>query len=68
MPPSTSVTPDILRVACFLLEFAERFACVGWPLDLVTLPIGRGDIADYLSLSLETMSRSFSCLKKKSIL
>ncbi len=34
------------RVACFLLEFAERFTRVGWPTDPMTLPVGRGDIAD----------------------
>ena len=56
------------RVACFLLEFAERFARVGWPVEPMTLPVGRGDIADYLGLSLETASRSFSRLKKMGIL
>ena len=56
------------RVACFLLEFAERFARVGWPLDPMILPVGRGDIADYLGLSLETVSRSFSRLKKSGVL
>ena len=56
------------RVACFLLEFAERFARVGWPVDPMTLPVGRGDIADYLGLSLETVSRSFSRLKKSGVL
>ena len=56
------------RVACFLLEFAERFSCAGWSVDPLTLPVGRGDIADYLGLSLETVSRSFSRLKKKGIL
>jgi CRP/FNR family transcriptional regulator len=34
----------------------------------MTLPVGRGDIADYLGLSLETVSRSFSRLKKMGIL
>jgi CRP/FNR family transcriptional regulator len=56
------------RVACFLLEFAERFARVGWPVTPMTLPAGRGDIADYLGLSLETVSRSFTRLKKSGVL
>jgi CRP/FNR family transcriptional regulator len=56
------------RVACFVLEFAARFARAGWPVDPMTLPVGRGDIADYLGLSLETVSRSFSRLKKAGVL
>jgi CRP/FNR family transcriptional regulator len=56
------------RVACFLLEFAGRFARAGWPVNPLTLPVGRGDIADYLGLSLETVSRSFSRLKKTGVL
>ena len=56
------------RVACFLLEFTARFARVGWPVEPMSLPVERGDIADYLGLSLETVSRSFSRLKKAGVL
>jgi CRP-like cAMP-binding protein len=54
------------KVGAFLLHLAERLA--GRPADRVILPISRYDIADYLALSVETVSRALTSLKRSRII
>jgi CRP/FNR family nitrogen fixation transcriptional regulator len=52
------------RVAAFLLEMSERQA----GLRRIELPMSRTDIADYLGLTIETVSRVLSRLKQKGVI
>jgi CRP/FNR family nitrogen fixation transcriptional regulator len=52
------------RVAAFLLEMDHRLTAAG----VMALPMSRRDIADYLGLTLETVSRALSHLHGKGIL
>lgn len=54
----------VQRLAAFLLDMAERQG--GLP--QVELLMSRGDIADYLGLSLETVSRVFSRLRGRGVI
>jgi CRP/FNR family nitrogen fixation transcriptional regulator len=52
------------RVAAFLLEMDRRLTAAG----VMALPMCRRDIADYLGLTLETVSRALSALHDQGIL
>jgi CRP/FNR family nitrogen fixation transcriptional regulator len=52
------------RVAAFLLEMDRRLTAAG----IMALPMCRRDIADYLGLTLETVSRALSVLHGQGIL
>ena len=51
------------RVASFLIQLSRRAARLGWPANPIILPMTRADIADYLGLTIETVSRTMTRLK-----
>ena len=55
---------SVERVAAFLIEMSERQG----GLAQIELPMSRTDIADYLGLTIETVSRVFSRLKQKGVI
>jgi CRP/FNR family transcriptional regulator len=51
------------RLASFLLAWIEPARLAG-----TRLPMGRGDIADYLGLTIETVSRNFTILRQRGLI
>ena len=51
------------KIASFLLTFAGRLGAAEAPPDVVQLPMSRQDMADYLGLTIETVSRTLTRLK-----
>jgi CRP-like cAMP-binding protein len=56
----------IERVSAFLLEMADRGHTA--PTDAVPLPMSRYDIADYLGLAVETVSRTLTELRGRDVI
>ncbi len=56
------------KVADFLLRLAAREVRLGGSALRVTLPMGRGDIADHLGLTMETVSRTFTRLRQQGLI
>ncbi len=56
------------KVADFLLRLAAREARLGGDPLKVMLPMGRGDIADHLGLTMETVSRTFTRLRQQGLI
>jgi CRP/FNR family nitrogen fixation transcriptional regulator len=52
------------RVGSFLLEMAERISIGA----LIELPMSRQDIADYLGITIETVSRTFTSLENQAMI
>jgi len=56
------------KVATFLSNLSARFERRGLPASPVMLPMSRGDIADSLGLTIETVSRVLSQLKREGVI
>ena len=56
------------RIAKFLLNTSRQRNRIGWQENPISLPMTRQDIADYLGLTIETVSREFSNLKSSNII
>ena len=52
------------RVGSFLLEMSERIAIGA----MIELPMSRQDIADYLGITIETVSRTFTSLESQAMI
>jgi CRP/FNR family transcriptional regulator, nitrogen fixation regulation protein len=59
-------TTALKKIGAFLLELAKRQT--GEPADGIVLPVSRYDIADYLAMSVETVSRSLTGLKERGLI
>lgn len=59
-------TSALEKVSAFLLEVADRSA--GSPVQTVLLPMSRYDIADYVGLAVETVSRMLTELRKSQVI
>jgi CRP/FNR family transcriptional regulator, anaerobic regulatory protein len=56
------------RMAVFLLSLSRRNQRLGDDPDIIVLPMTRCDIADYLGLTTETVSRTVTLLKKHGVI
>ena len=56
------------RLAAFFIHLNQRQGEMGAGPRQVSLPMSRSDIADYLGLTIETVSRGITKLKKKGII
>jgi CRP/FNR family transcriptional regulator len=56
------------KIASFLLLLARRAVDADGPDDVLELPMSRTDIADYLGLTIETVSRTLTGFKKVGII
>jgi CRP/FNR family transcriptional regulator len=56
------------RVAKFILNISDQRARIGWQDNPISLPMTRQDIADYLGLTLETVSREITRFKTSNLI
>jgi CRP/FNR family transcriptional regulator, anaerobic regulatory protein len=56
------------KVAIFLIRWRDRLARIGPVAAITPLPMSRQDIADYLGLTIETVSRTFTKLERDGVI
>ena len=56
------------KVASFLVSWRDRLAQLSSPAKTVPLPMSRQDIADYLGLTIETVSRTLTKLERDGVI
>jgi CRP/FNR family transcriptional regulator len=56
------------KVATFLIGWRDRLAELSSPGSTVPLPMSRQDIADYLGLTIETVSRTLTKLERDGVI
>ncbi len=56
------------KVATFLIGWRDRLVHLKGPTKTVALPMSRQDIADYLGLTIETVSRTFTKLERDGVI
>jgi CRP/FNR family transcriptional regulator len=56
------------KVATFLVGWRDRLVRISGPSQRVPLPMSRQDIADYLGLTIETVSRTFTKLERDGVI
>ena len=56
------------KVASFLIGWRDRLVQLNGPSRTVQLPMSRQDIADYLGLTIETVSRTFTKLERDQVI
>jgi CRP/FNR family transcriptional regulator len=56
------------KVASFLIRWRDRLARLRGPSTAVPLPMSRQDIADFLGLTIETVSRTFTKLERAGVI
>ncbi len=59
-------TRALARVSAFLLEWSDR--CSSPPVAPLTLPMSRYDIADYLAMTVESVSRAITTLRRRKVI
>ncbi len=58
----------IERIAKFFLNISKQRERIGWQNNPISLPMTRQDIADYLGLTIETVSREITNLKASNVI
>ena len=56
------------KVATFLVKWRDRLAQIGPATAITPLPMSRLDIADYLGLTIETVSRTFTQMERDGVI
>lgn len=59
---------SIERLATFILNISQQRERIGWQNNPISLPMTRQDIADYLGLTIETVSRCITQLKTTGVI